>query len=94
MKKTTLKAQLDDDTITKLMKQGMAIGNQSPNTIAAMILTEFSKVPATSGAIWEALGRIHEEGTSTPANAEMENGAAALPRSRRVAVVPGMPLAR
>jgi enterochelin esterase-like enzyme len=82
MKKTPFKIQLDDEIIDRLEKQGGAVGGQSGNTLAAMILAEFSRVAATSGSIWEALGRIHEEGTG-PARLDIENGAAALPRSRR-----------
>ena len=87
MKKTPYKIQLDDEIITRLDKQGEAVGGQSGNTLAAMILAEFSRVPATSGAIWEALGRIHEEGSKT-APVEIENGATALPPSRRATALP------
>lgn len=92
MKKAQFKLQLDDEIIHRLDTQGEAVGGQSGNTLAAMILAEFSRVPATSGAIWEALGRIHEEGTSKTAAVEIENGAAALPRSRRS--VPELPVSR
>jgi len=83
MKKTSFKVQLDDEIINKLETQGEACGGQSGNTLAAMILAEFCRVKPTSGAIWEALGRIHEEGTGHAITPEIENGAAALPRSRR-----------
>ena len=82
-KKKPYRVYLHDETIALLDKLGAAAGGQTGNTLAAMILAEFSRVPATSGAIWEALGRIHEEGTSHTITPEIENGAAALPRSRR-----------
>ena len=92
MKKTSFKTQLDDDVIDRLEKQGAAVGGQSANTLSAMILAEFSRVPATSGAIWEALGRIHEEGTSIHA-VEIADAPAALPRPRRPQT-PALPVSR
>lgn len=84
MKKLSLKVQLDDEAIARLAKQGEAVGGQSANTLAAMILAEFSNVKATSGAIWDALGRIHEEATNKAV--ELESAPASLPRPRREAL--------
>lgn len=83
MQKQPLKVQATDDVRECLQRQGEAIGGQSANTLAAMILAEFSRVPANSGAIFEALGRIHAEGCPS---GEIENGAGTLTAGKRQAL--------
>jgi enterochelin esterase-like enzyme len=82
-KKIKYNIYLSADTIALLDKLGEAIGGQSGNMLASMVVAEFSRVPSTSGAIWEALGRIHEEATAKTLNA-LEGGAPA--RAKRTAV--------